>query len=121
MIFSFLQGLSAFGDDYQDTRQLLDTVLDTDIPALEYPDKISVQYWIYRTKKRLDHKAARAWTQWVPLCMFQSSKSFLDGISTAVLSAKPDLISRIPPQKYHALWYNFWTFISGVVLYARYD
>jgi len=60
-------------------------------------------------------------TQWFPLCMLQSSKSFLVGASAAALSAMHALICRIqfffPP----ALWYDFWTVVSGVMLYARYD
>jgi hypothetical protein len=121
MIFSFSQCLGTLGGNYQDTRQLLNAVLDTDTLALEHPDRILVQYWIYRTKERLTHKAARVWTQWFPLCMLQSSKGFLAGVSAVVLSARHDLISRIQLFLSPALWYNFWTVVSGVVLYARYD
>jgi hypothetical protein len=119
MMFSFSQGLGTLGGDYQDTRQLLNAMLDTDALTLEHPDRISVQYWIYITKKRLAHKAARAWTQW--FCMLQSSKSFLARVSTVVLFARHDLISLIQLFLSLALWYNFWAVVSGVVLYARYD
>ena len=57
MIFSFLQGLSAFGDNY-DVHQLLATMLDTDTLALENSDRISVQYWMRRMTVRLPHKDA---------------------------------------------------------------
>jgi hypothetical protein len=119
MIFSFSQALDTFGGEYQDTRQLINAVLDTDTLPLEHPDRISVQYWIYRTKKRLAHKAARAWTQW--FCMLQSSKSFLAVVSAVVLSARHDLICQVQFFLSLALRYNFWTVVSLVVLYARYD
>lgn len=120
MIFSFSQGLSALGGDYQNTCQFLNTVLEIDTLALGHPDQNSVQYWMYRTK-RLAHKAARSRTQWFPLCMLQSSKSFLVGASAAALSAMHDLICRIQFFFAPALWYDFWTVVSGVMLYARYD
>jgi hypothetical protein len=119
MIFSFSQALDTLGGDYQDTRQLLNAVFDTKTLRLEHPDRISVQYWIYRTKQRLAHKAARAWTQW--FCMLQSSKSFLAVVSAIVLCARHDLICQIQFFLSPVLWYNVWTGVSLVVLYARYD
>ena len=96
MMFSFSQSLGVFGDDYPDTRELLETVLDTESPALEHPDGISIQYWIYRTKKTLAHKDALPWTRWLRRCIFQNSKSFWAAVSAVVLSARYDLTTRIP-------------------------
>jgi len=119
MIFSFSQALNNLGGDYQDTRQLLNAVLDTEILALEHPDRTLVQYSIYRTKKRLAHKAAKAWTH--GFCILQNSKRFLAGVLAIVLSARHDLICQIQSFLCPTLWYYFSTAVSAVVLYARYN
>lgn len=85
-------------------------MLDTDTSTLKCPNEISVQYWICRTKKKLAHNAARFWMQRIPLCMLQSCKSFLAGFDR-------QMHFFLSP----TLWYDFWTFVSGIVLYARYD
>ena len=92
---------------YQDTCPLLNGVLDTGTLALAHPDRISIQYWTRRT-----------WTPW--LHILHSSKSFLIGVSAALISARHDLTCRIQSILSPALWYDFWTVVSLFVFYARY-
>jgi hypothetical protein len=91
MIFSFLQGLNIFGDDYQDIRQLFATVLDVDALALEPSNRISVQYWI-RRMERLAHEDALGALKHAesrPLCPWYN---FWPALSAVVLSARYYLI-----------------------------
>lgn len=119
MILSLCKALDTLGGDYQDIRGLLNAVLDTGTIALKHLGGISVQYCIRRTKNRLDHRAARAWTH--GSCMLQSSKSFLAGVSALVLPPGHDLISQIQYLLSPTRCYKVLVTISTVVLFIRYD
>lgn len=58
MAFSILRVLDTFGDDYQDMRQFLATVLDKKPPLLDPFDGFSDQYWMRRMKGMLAHEQA---------------------------------------------------------------
>lgn len=93
MIFSFLRVLNTFGDDYQDIRQFLATVLDKKTPLLEPFDGFSDQYWVRRMKSMMAHEHAYGRMAW--LRFYMETEVGLDLERHTLYSSTNNLVSWI--------------------------